>query len=108
MMKKSILTACGLLLAASLPAYANDSAEIQMKTKVCTTCHGPDGNSPSPEFPKLAGQHRDYLMKALRDYKSGARKNPIMGGQVSGLTAQDMADLAAYFSSQNGSLHVIR
>jgi cytochrome c553 len=47
-------------------------------------------------------------LKALRDYKSGARKNPIMAGQVSGLSPQDLADLAAYFSSQKGSLHVVR
>jgi cytochrome c553 len=44
----------------------------------------------------------------LRDYKAGARKNPIMGGQVGSLTSQDMADLAAFYSSQKGSLHVIR
>jgi len=102
MMKKSILTACGLLLAASLPAYANDSAEIQMKTKVCTTCHGPDGNSPSPEFPKLAGQHRDYLMKALRDYKSGARKNPVMAPQAANLSPRDIDEIATYYSQQKG------
>ena len=75
----------------------------------CAACHGPDGNSPpSPDFPRLAGQHYDYLLKSLRDYKSGARKNPIMAGQVGNLSPQDIADLAAFYASQKGSLHVIR
>ena len=88
---------------------AGDADSGKLKSQACAACHGPDGNSPTgPDFPRLAGQHYDYLLKALKDYKSGARKNPIMGGQVGGLSAQDMADLAAYFSSQPGTLHVIR
>lgn len=101
-----------LLLAAGLcaPAFAaGDAASGKQKSQACAACHGADGNTPTgPDFPRLAGQHYDYLLKALRDYKAGARKNPIMSGQVGGLSAQDMADLAAYFSSQTGSLHVIR
>ena len=54
--------------------------------EVCAACHGADGNAPSADFPKLAGQHRDYLAKALRDYKSGQRKNPIMAGFAAALT----------------------
>jgi len=88
---------------------AGDAASGKQKSQSCAACHGADGNTPAgPDFPRLAGQHYDYLLKALRDYKSGSRKNPIMGGQVSGLSTQDMADLAAYFSSQKGTLHVIR
>ena len=88
---------------------AGDAASGQQKSQACVASHGADGNAPTmPDFPRLAGQHHDYLLKALRDYKSGARKNPIMSGQVSGLSTQDMADLAAYFSSQKGSLGVIR
>jgi cytochrome c553 len=92
------------------PAFAGgDVSSGEEKAKTCAACHGAQGNAPTgPDFPRLAGQHEDYLLKALKDYKSGARKNPIMGGQVGGLSAQDMADLAAYFSSQKGSLHVIR
>ena len=101
-----------LLLAAApyAPAFAaGDAASGKQKSQACAACHGADGNSPTgPDFPRLAGQHYDYLLKALKDYKSGARKNPIMSGQASGLSTQDMADLAAYFSSQSGSLHVIR
>jgi cytochrome c553 len=97
-------------ISVSVPAFAAGSAEAgKQKSQACAACHGPDGNQPTgPDFPRLAGQHPDYLLKALRDYKSGARKNPIMGGQVANLKDQDMADLAAYFSEQNGTLHVKR
>jgi cytochrome c553 len=88
---------------------AGDAASGKQKSQVCAACHGPDGNRPTgPEFPRLAGQHYDYLLKALRDYKSGARKDPVMSTQAVALSPQDMADLAAYFSNQKGSLHVIR
>jgi cytochrome c553 len=101
-----------LALAACFSAQAfaaGDADSGKQKSQACAACHGPDGNSPTgPDFPRLAGQHYDYLLKALRDYKSGARKNVIMGGQVGSLSPQDMADLAAYFSSQKGSLGVIR
>ena len=102
MNKTTILTACCLLLAASLPAHAGDAAEGQTKSKTCVACHGPDGNSPAPDFPKIAGQHYDYLVKALKDYKSGARKNAIMAPIVANLTPRDIEDLAAYYSSQKG------
>ena len=88
---------------------AGDADSGKLKSQACAACHGPDGNSPAgPDLPRLAGQHYDYLLKALRDYKSGARKNPIMGAQVGGLNPQDMADLAAFYSRQRGSLHVLR
>lgn len=72
------------------------------KAKPCAACHGADGNSATPDFPRLAGQHQDYLVKALNDYKTGARKNPIMAPQAAKLTTRDMEDLAAYFSHQAG------
>jgi cytochrome c553 len=101
-----------LVFTASLCAQAHASGNAQsgeQKSQVCAACHGPGGNAPTgPEFPRLAGQHYDYLLKALRDYKSGARKDPIMGAQAAALTLQDMADLAEYFSEQPGQLHVIR
>lgn len=100
-MKKIIFVAV-LALAASAPAVAADPEAGQKKSQPCTTCHGPDGNSPSPEFPKLAGQHYDYLVQALKDYKSGARKNPIMAQQAEKLTIRDIEDLAAYYSKQRG------
>jgi cytochrome c553 len=99
-----ILIAATLAVAtlASLPAQAGDSAKGKEKAAVCGACHGPDGNSPTPDFPRLAGQQEDYLVKALQDYKTGKRKNPIMAAQVENLSKADMADVAAWFSSQEG------
>ena len=68
--------------------------------EVCQACHGLDGNSPTPDYPKLGGQRLDYLAKALRDYKSGARKNAIMAGFAGTLSPQDIANLAAYYAAQ--------
>jgi len=104
------LLAIAVAAAISAPAFAAGDAEAgKQKSQTCAACHGADGNHPTtPDFPRLAGQHPDYLLKALRDYKSGARKNPIMAGQVASLKDQDLADLAAYFSSQDGTLHVKR
>ena len=88
---------------------AGDADSGKLKSQACAACHGPDGNSPAgPDFPRLAGQHYDYLLKALRDYRSGARRNPIMSAQVGSLGSQDLADLAAFYSRQKGSLHVVR
>ncbi len=101
-MKKIILTACSLVLAATAPAFASDPEAGQKKSQTCVACHGPDGNSPAPDFPKIAGQHYDYIVKALKDYKSGARKNPIMAPMAANLTQRDIEDLAAYFSTQKG------
>jgi len=92
-------------------AFASGNAErgASKAKQVCAVCHGADGNTPlTPEYPRLAGQHEDYLFKALRDYKAGSRKNAIMGAQAAGLSQQDMQDLAAYFSALPGSLTVIR
>ncbi|MBK6337284.1 MAG: cytochrome c [Betaproteobacteria bacterium] len=95
------LSALLLALAWVPPAHATDLAAGAAKAKeVCVACHGIDGNSPSPEFPRLAGQHRDYLEKALRDYKSGARKNAIMAGFAAALTPRDIENVAAHYHSQ--------
>jgi cytochrome c553 len=82
------------------PAWAaGHPAEGKEKAATCAACHGADGNSQDPANPRLAGQHRDYIAKALSDYKSGARKNAIMNGMAANLSKQDIADLAAYFST---------
>lgn len=100
-MKKIVLT-LGLMMCA-LPVMAGGNAEAgKAKSAACAGCHGADGNSPTAMFPKLSGQHADYLFHSLKDYQSGKRKNPIMQGQVANLSVQDMHDLAAYFSKQNG------
>lgn len=92
-------------------AWASGNADrgAEKAKQVCAACHGADGNTPlAPEYPRLAGQYDDYLYKALRDYKSGARKNAIMGAQAATLSTQEMQDLAAYFSSLKGYLGVIQ
>jgi len=102
--------AAAALFALALPAYAaapvGNPVAGQEKSKTCASCHGPTGNeSLDPTYPKLAGQHPDYLVKALQDYRSGARKNPIMAGFAGGLSDEDINDLAAFFASQAGDLH---
>ena len=96
-MKTILILAVAMALSAT--ASAADPAAGREKAKTCAVCHGENGVSQAPDFPKLAGQHRDYLMRALSDYKSGARKNAIMAGQVANLKREDFADLAAYYSS---------
>jgi cytochrome c553 len=74
--------------------------------QVCAACHGAQGNKPSdPSQPILAGQHYDYLVRALTDYKIGRRNNPIMKGFAGALSRQDIEDLAAWFASQESPLH---
>jgi cbb3-type cytochrome c oxidase subunit III len=67
---------------------------------VCASCHGADGNSGSPENPKLAGQHPGYLVKQLTEFKSGKRKNAIMQGFAATLSDEDMRNIAAWASEQ--------
>ena len=103
-MKTTALLVLGVLLTGSLgtAAAAGDIAAGKEKSALCVSCHGADGNSTDPQFPRLAGQHANYLERALLDYRSGARKNPIMAGFAGGLTDDDIANLAAYYSSQTG------
>ena len=103
MNKTLTLCALGALLLAASPIYAGGDADAgKQKSAACAACHGADGNSAAPDFPRTAGQQPDYIVKTLSDYKSGARKDPIMGAMAAALSRQDMEDLAAYFSSQTG------
>ena len=81
-----------------------DAAAGQAKTAVCGACHNPDGNSLAPNFPKLAGQGERYLTKQLHDIKDGKRTVLEMTGMLAAFSDQDLADIAAYFSSQKGSV----
>ena len=102
-MKKTLFILAAVALGSSLPVHAKGNYEAgKAKSATCAACHGADGNSTVPSFPKLAGQNRDYLFHSLKDYKSGKRKNPIMAGQVQTLSDADMLDLALYFSKQKG------
>ncbi|MGA9032973.1 MAG: c-type cytochrome [Sulfuricaulis sp.] len=101
---KSILsfaTAVCLWLVLVAPVYAGGNiAAGQAKAGICAGCHGPDGNGGAdPAWPKLAGQDPDYIAKQLADFKSGARKDPIMSGMAAPLSATDMKNLGAYFAS---------
>ncbi|MBS0299579.1 MAG: cytochrome c [Gammaproteobacteria bacterium] len=89
----------GQLMAADLDAGKSKAAEV------CASCHGADGNSPAPNFPKIGGQYRTYLEKVLNDYKSGNRKDPVMAGMAANLTPADIENLAFYYSSQSGNLN---
>jgi len=102
-MKKHTLFALATLVLCA-PAFAAKGNPDAGKSKAepCKACHGDAGISAAPEFPKIAGQHADYLATALRHYKLGKRKNPIMAGQVANLSEKDMLDLAAYYSKQSG------
>ena len=76
------------------------------KAVACAACHGADGNKTvDNNHPKLAGQYPDYLVKALAEYRSGKRKNAIMGAQAKGLSDKDIADLAAYYGSLRADVH---
>ena len=82
-------------------AYAaGDAASAQGKVAVCSGCHGADGNSMIPSFPKLAGQGEVYLVNQLKDIRDGARNVPQMMGILTGRTDQDLADMAAFYSTQ--------
>jgi len=83
---------------------AGDAKAGEAKAAVCGACHGPDGNSMAPNFPKLAGQGERYLNKQLHDIKSGKRTVLEMTGLLTNLSDQDLADIAAYFASQKGSV----
>ncbi len=98
---------CGLAQAASAKGNAENGKA--RAAQVCAACHGADGAKPSaPDQPILAGQHYDYLVQALGDYKSGKRNNAIMKGFAATLSKRDIEDLAAWFSSQKSALHFQR
>ena len=83
---------------------AGDAAAGQAKAAVCGACHGPDGNSMAPNFPKLAGQGDRYLLKQLHEIKDGKRTVLEMTGLLTNLSDQDLADIAAYYSSQKNTV----
>lgn len=92
-----------IALVASGPALADGDAAIgKTKATTCVPCHGEDGLGIAPNYPILAGQHADYMAHALRQYRSGERKNPIMLGIATPLSDADIEDLSAWFASLQG------
>ena len=98
-MKKIVLIVLSMVVFQAVQAQG-DVASGQAKAAVCAACHGPEGNSPNPEWPKLAGQHPSYTVKQLADFKSGARSNPTMNSIAASLSEQDMADLSVFYAAQ--------
>jgi len=100
-MKHLILVAAAFLLLVNTSAFAAGDAEAgQGKSAICAACHGADGNSAVPNWPKIAGQNAQYLERQLGLIKSGARPVPEMAGIVASLSDQDLANIAAYYSTQ--------
>jgi cytochrome c553 len=87
-----------------LTAEAKPVGEVPEAAKICTSCHGPNGVGITSQYPTLAGQHPDYIVRALQEYKHGGRKNPIMMGMAATVKDEDMAIIADYFSKQRPSL----
>jgi len=85
-----------------VPATARPKA-----TETCLACHGTNGVGITADYPSLAGQHADYIERALHDYQKGGRKNPVMTGMAATLTKQDIEELAKYYSSQSPSLQTL-
>ena len=95
-----VVISCAVTASGTREALAaGDTAAGRRKALMCQTCHGVDGMAKIPEAPNLAGQNEVYLIKALRDYRSGARKNDMMSLVAPALKDQDIDDLAAYFSA---------
>lgn len=106
--RTAALAAGVIVLFASAGVSAADlAAGEKVAETTCAACHGKDGNTPiDPSYAKLAGQHRDYLVIALKEYRDDRRKNAIMGAQAKQLSAADVENVAAWFASLPGDLRV--
>ena len=103
-MKKLIFI---LIFITSLNILATGDPVIgKAKAIICGSCHGIDGNSLVPTFPKLAGQGEKYLLKQLRDFKSGARKDAVMTSMTAILTDEDLVNIASFYASQKNLKNV--
>jgi len=103
MLKLIATTTMALLITGGAHA-AGDAANGQTLSATCAGCHGADGNSATPMFPKIAGQHAKYLSKQLQDFKSGKRPGPTMAGMAATLDDQGIADVAAWYASQTTTI----
>lgn len=102
-MRKRLFAVVLILASSFVVAAPGDPQAGETKSAVCAACHGLDGNSSDPQFPKIAGQHADYAARHLALFKSGERESAVMQGIASTLSEQDMADLGAYFSTKKVS-----
>ena len=95
---KFLIAVFSLVMGVNATAVAGDAAAGEGKAAMCAACHMPDGNSVVDQFPKLAGQHEQYIVKQLTEFKEMKRKNDTMFGMAAALTEEDMADIGAYFA----------
>lgn len=104
MIYKTLIAVIAGIAITGVSVAAGDAQAGKAKAEACFACHGPNGNSANPTWPKLAGQSAAYIAKQLADFKVGKnRSDPLMMGQVASLSQQDMDDLGAYFATQTGS-----
>ena len=112
MNNKFLLVMLGCFLSSqafAIGVNGNIAVGKEKASTVCTACHGQDGNKTLDNtYPKLAGQYSDYLLKTLKEYKSGKRSNAIMAGQAQSLTEADMANLASYYESLPSQLGITK
>lgn len=93
------------VLGLSAPGQAGDPQRGLEKSRVCHACHGRDGNQPlEDDYPRIGGQHFDYLVHALEAYRGNDREHAVMAGFASTLSDQDIRDLAAWYSRQDSPL----
>lgn len=102
-MNSKVLIAIFSLSLATTSAMAGDAAKGEGKVALCAGCHMPDGNSVVDMFPKLAGQHEQYIVKQLSDFKSGKRTNDTMAPMAMAVADEDMADIGAFYAKQAAS-----
>lgn len=97
--------------AVAAPPKGDPEKGRPIASQVCVACHGIDGNGTeptNPEFPKLAGKQPEYLLKQMKDFKAGKRKNEIMAGMVANLTPDDMANLSLYYAGQKAKPGIVK
>jgi cytochrome c553 len=95
---KKLTSAIAATVMIASPAFAGDVAAGKAKSVTCAACHGAEGISAIPMYPNLAGQKEAYLVKQLKDFKSGARKDPVMAPMAMALTDEDVANISAYYA----------
>src|SRR6185312_8835777 len=95
-----VLTSACLAATPDVPFTHGKAADGAAKTAVCSSCHGPNGNSSNPDWPRLAGQNAVYIAEQLRLFRSGARDNPVMKPLAATLQDQDIDDIAVYYEAQ--------
>jgi len=104
---QDITDIAGFLAGKLLSPSGKPQGTVPQAAALCTSCHGKDGVAVAPMYPSLAGQHEDYLVRAIEEYRKGGRKNPVMKGFAANLKEEDIAVIARYFSGLTPSLRTV-